>query len=132
MSDSRRIYISFQITPDENHLVVLLFPVTLVIAKIIDPAVAGWISTGKIIEPIPFFLQICFGSCGFSLQIKRGKDKIVLFKNPVYRSDHVVRFNILLVIVGAPALVITKLLVCPAPKRFLAFKAFSIIHNSLF
>ena len=70
--------------------VIFLFPETLIIAEIINPA--GFIDggTGKIIESITFFLQLNLWQCDFSLCIKVCEDVIVLFQDPVNRVHHVV------------------------------------------
>jgi len=104
----------------------------MIVAKIIALIVTGSVDIGKIIESISLFLQIALGCCSFPLRIKCGEDRIIPSENPVDRSDRSIRLNILFVIIGAPALITTKLLVGPTPELLKTFEAFSIIHNILF
>jgi len=67
----------------KNQLVELLFPVSLIVAKIVNLAVTAATGKSKVVETISFFPQITLFCRGYPFCPERREYRIVFFQNPV-------------------------------------------------
>lgn len=120
-----------QITMHKDQLIELLFPISLIVAKIVGLAIFAGARISEIVETISFFPQIALFRRGYSFCLECRKYRMVFFQYTVDCSDHRIRLEIMLVIVGTPALISTKFLVSPARELIITLKTSSFIHNCL-